>query len=87
MENKYKNLENYCKRLGHHITFSYCLAEKNNLPCGQILNCWYEKIPIEDYIRDNYSPEKQAVIFSPASEKITDLVALINKVKENNKSS
>jgi hypothetical protein len=33
-------MEIYCRKLGHHLSFSYCCREQRTLPCRQILTCW-----------------------------------------------
>ncbi len=46
------------------------------------MDCWFEKIPIQDYINKTYKPDEIQHIFRPAPEKISTLVDLIEKAKK-----
>jgi hypothetical protein len=35
-------LQRRCPRLGHEISFSYCLEENSPFPCKLIFQCWME---------------------------------------------
>jgi hypothetical protein len=59
----------YCRKLGHHVSFKYCRGENEGLPCARILDCWFERLPIEDFIRTNYTEEECARIFAPQKYK------------------
>ena len=82
-KSKFDSEEGYCRRLGHHVPFSYCVTEKQEkkLPCSLILDCWFEKIPIEEYIRKNYTKEEISRIFAASPPKITSLLDLVNKAR------
>lgn len=71
----------YCRSLGHYVPLKYCRTASNDLPCRKILDCWFEIIEIEKFIKENYSEEEQKQIFAPPPEKITTIIDLINKAR------
>jgi len=73
----------YCRRLGHFLSFKYCRAEKQGLPCAKIIDCWQDKIPIQDFINENYSKEETAYLFEPPPPKITSLLEIIKRAQDN----
>ncbi|MEJ2306603.1 MAG: hypothetical protein P8Y30_03495 [candidate division WOR-3 bacterium] len=72
----------YCRKLGHWITFEYCRQENNSLPCHKIMDCWFEKLPIEEFLKENYTDEDISYIFKPSKQKITSLIELIEQAKK-----
>ncbi|MEJ2354529.1 MAG: hypothetical protein P8Y62_01290 [candidate division WOR-3 bacterium] len=72
----------YCRKLGHWITFEYCRQENNGLPCHKIMDCWFEKLPIEEFLKENYTDEDISYIFKPSKQKITSLIELIEQAKK-----
>ncbi len=86
MENKMKidhfdKEELYCRKLGHHLKFEYCRTEHNGTPCPKIRDCWFEKIPIDEYLTQNYSSEEIAYLFQPPKPKITSIFEIIQKAQ------
>ncbi len=82
MDESFDSREIYCRKLGHHLTFRYCRSERNGLPCGRIKDCWFDKIPIADYLRDNYTPEDLAKITAPPPAKTATLLELIERARQ-----
>jgi len=68
--------------LGHWLNFSYCRQENNGLPCRKIVDCWFDKIPIEKFLKENYEEEKISYIFKPSKQKITSIIELIEQAKK-----
>ncbi len=62
--------EVYCRMLGHVLAFRYCRTMQEGLPCGRILDCWFERMDIRKFVADNYSQEEQEKIFSPAPSRL-----------------
>jgi len=79
--------EIYCRMLGHRLTFSYCRTVAGGLPCRRIMDCWFERLPIEDFIRAHYSEKDIETIFSQPEDKMTSLIDLIRQAKERSSSS
>ena len=82
MNEQYDNEEIYCRRLGHHLTFKYCRTERGGGPCSKILDCWFEKLPIEEFINTNYSEAEIAAITAVPRPKVATLFDLIEKAKK-----
>ena len=82
MDEIYDSREIYCRKLGHYLTFRYCRSERDGLPCGKILDCWFDKIPIGDFLRANYTPEEMARIAGPVPAKAATLVELIERARQ-----
>jgi len=83
MNTNYDNLERYCPRLGHPIQFSYCRCEQEEKPCGRILDCWWEKFDIQDYVLEHFGQETLAFLNNPPQDKRVSLLDLIEKARRN----
>jgi len=68
--------------LGHYVPFKYCRTLKDGMPCHRILDCWFERLPVEDFIAAQYSAEEQAKMFEPPKTKIASLLEIIEKAKK-----
>ncbi|MCP4603137.1 MAG: hypothetical protein GY847_21925 [Proteobacteria bacterium] len=79
---KYDNERCYCRKLGHHLTFAYCRTTTESTICPEILNCWFEKLPVREFIESHYSPKEIEALFTHKQPKLTSLVELIAKAKE-----
>ena len=82
MDLQFDNEEIYCRKLGHHLAFKYCRTEREGFPCAKIYDCWFERLPIEEFIRDNYSETEAAAISAPAAPKVATLFDLIEQAKK-----
>ena len=72
-----------CRKLGHQICFSYCRKENNGLPCFKTLDCWYPFFPVEEFLRDQLSPEEFIEAFvKPQKPKVLSLVELIEQAQK-----
>lgn len=78
---RYDNEITYCRALGNKVPFHYCRKLKENLPCGRIFDCWFEKINITEYMNCFYSDEEIRRITEPPKPKVASLVELIEKAK------
>ena len=67
--------------LGHNILFEYCRTVKDSLPCSKIRDCWFEKIPVNDYLNECYSKEEIEKVLAPPRQKVVTLLELIEKAK------
>jgi len=84
MIKQYDHLECRCRMLGHHVPFKYCRTVQEKLPCFKIIDCWFRKIPIHDFIKNNYNEEEiEQMLISPKS-KMASLIDLIEKAKRDN---
>ncbi len=79
---KYDNERIYCRRLGHWLTFNYCRQENNNLPCRKIIDCWFERLEIKEFLEENFKKEEISYIFNSSKPKLTSIVELIEQAKK-----
>ena len=80
--NEYENKSNYCRKLGQWITFSYCCRENNNLPCRSIVDCWFEILPVREFLEKNYDGESIAYLSATPKPKLASIVELIERAKK-----
>lgn len=78
----YDNFRVYCRMLGHEVPFSYCRQPGSPLVCRNIRSCWEEKIDIEAFLTHHFTKEELEKAFAPREDKLTTLVKLIRKAKE-----
>jgi len=57
-----------CPMLGGPVTFAYCRKMNEGLPCGKVLACWLQRLPLVEFLKANYSPEQLQKVFA-AKEK------------------
>ena len=81
MISDYDNLEMRCPILGHEIKFQYCRSVNLGLPCKKIMDCWFQHIPVENFLRKYFSEEEFKTIFKPQKPKLTSLVELISQAQ------
>jgi len=81
---KHDNKRIYCRKLGHWLTFNYCRQENNELPCRKILDCWFEKIPIKEFLKENYTEEEISYILGSSKPKLISIIELIEQAKKRN---
>jgi hypothetical protein len=81
---KYDSLEIRCRLLGHQVLFHYCRGSNRDLPCRKIMDCWWQRIEIETYLREHFTPEElNRSVFAKPKSKIDSLIELIEKAKRN----
>jgi len=81
MKEQYDNEAIYCRKLGHHLHFEYCRKEKSGLPCSRIFDCWFERIPVKDFITLNYSQDEVSYLAAPPEHKMVNLLTLIEEAR------
>ena len=78
---RYDEQNNYCRMLGHYIPFKYCRTQQNGMPCAKILDCHFERIPIQEFINKHYSEAEQTTIFKQQPPKMTSILQLVAQAK------
>jgi len=81
---KHDNERIYCRRLGHWLIFNYCRQESNGLPCRKIVDCWFDKLEIKEFLNENYKEEEISYIFESSRPKLTSIIELIEQAKKRN---
>lgn len=72
----------YCRKLGHYLTFAYCRQESGETPCSRVHDCWFQRIPIEEYTNEFMSEAARSAISTQPKEKVASLLDLIRKAQE-----
>jgi len=67
----------YCPMLGHVLPFHYCRTMNEGLPCRRILDCWFRRMPIREFIEENFSEEELQRIFQPPKPKMVSLAEIV----------
>lgn len=75
----------YCRMLGHAVPFRYCRTTADQTPCRKIMDCWFEIIPIREYLEEHFSPEQLSAFFKPPEPKMTSLLDLIEQARKRTK--
>ncbi len=68
--------------LGHFLTFDYCRSVNDGVPCGKVLDCWFQHFPIQNFIDENYTAEEQEKIFTPQKPKILSLSEILEQAQK-----
>ncbi len=85
MLDKHDNLTLYCRKLGHHLSFSYCRQEHNGLPCAATERCWGHLFDVAGYLRENFKEEELTHLRAERPPKITSILEIIQRVQKQNK--
>jgi hypothetical protein len=83
MMDSFDQQEIYCPHLGMMITFKYCRQVQSTLPCRNMIGCWEERLPIGNFLVENFSREDLELAFGglPKS-KMERIFDCIERVKE-----
>jgi hypothetical protein len=81
LKEEHDHLVGYCRKLGHTVPFSYCRIENRRLPCSKIYSCWFERIPIQDFIQRNYTPEEMGAIFARPQSKLETILDIAEQIR------
>ena len=78
--------KHHCPRLGHEVSFSYCLGcGENGGPCWKIADCWWETFDVLGYLKEKYPEEMvSALLNARPKPKITSILELIEQAKQRN---
>ncbi len=80
------DLEIRCPRLGHEISFAYCRKEAGESPCFRIISCWQARFPVEDFLKEQMTPEAWEEFRQQNSrDKVGSLIELIEAAKKRGK--
>jgi hypothetical protein len=72
----------YCPMLGHDLTFAYCRAPGNAVPCRKIIDCWWEVFDVESFVKEHFGDTILQTISQPAADKMVTLFDLIQQAKQ-----
>lgn len=76
----------HCRRLGHEVTFGYCRQEAGSSPCRLVLDCWWERFEVRDFLQQNLPAEAMARVerasAGPPPSKVLSLLELIQQAQQ-----
>ncbi len=82
MIDQHDKLEKRCPMLGHPIHFHYCRTTTKDTPCRKIMDCWFEQIPIQEFVKEHFTEEMITAMEQPPKPKMLSLIELIEKAKK-----
>ena len=80
---QYDKHEIYCRKLGHHLHFSYCRKEDMEMPCSKIKACWSHRIDLSGFLENHYADFLDRQDEIKQKPKIASIIDIINQVKSN----
>jgi hypothetical protein len=84
MIDRYDDKRCYCRKLGHFVDFGYCRQLAGGSPCRKIMDCWFETIPVQQFIGAHYGEEEIGRILAPAPQKVASILEIVNRIKQRN---
>jgi hypothetical protein len=77
--------EVYCRRLGHHLPFSYCRRAEAGDPCPRVGECWYDRAAVLDYLRVCFGGAEGGAARAgqgrPPAGKLESILAIVARVR------
>jgi hypothetical protein len=80
MRERYDEREGYCRALGHDVHFGYCRTVGESLPCARIADCWFERIPVEEFLRAHYTGQELDRIFAPRPGRLETILEIVGRL-------
>lgn len=77
----FDELNGYCRMLGHYLPFRYCRTQQDGLPCAKIIDCFFEKLPIQAFVEKHYTAQQREEIFKQRPPKMQTILELVEQVK------
>jgi hypothetical protein len=76
------HIQQYCRMLGHRVSFAYCRKMNSALPCRNTLDCWKNIFEVEEFIQNFYSEEEIALFLEPPKPKLAQIYEIMTKAKK-----
>jgi hypothetical protein len=87
MIDQYDHLEIRCPMLGHPLNFHYCRTTTRAVPCRKLFDCWYERLPVQEFAAEFFDQQTIAAMVQPPPPKILSLLELIERARASQKNS
>jgi hypothetical protein len=72
-----------CPKLGHAVSFGYCLKERIDSPCARAVRCWNQVFDADTWFREKIGADEFDKCFNePPAPKLVTLVDLIRQAQE-----
>ncbi len=81
MKTRHDNMNGYCRMLGHMLPFRYCRSVNNGLPCRKILDCWYDRFSVQDFLTENYREDELKSVFTGYRGRLGTILEIIDRAK------
>jgi hypothetical protein len=84
MLDTYDQLEVYCPQLGMLVTVNYCRRAQSSLPCRNFIGCWEQRLPVMDFLAENYTGEEMENAFGGLPKtRLERIFDCLSRIKEN----
>jgi len=80
MREQFDGLDTYCRSLGHHVRFGYCRAAGGELPCARVGECWAARIPVDEYLREQFTPQEIERALAPKPGKLETILEIVQRL-------
>ena len=71
-----------CRKLGHNLTFKYCRKESVDEPCAKIIDCWFSRIEILEYLNNQFGTKfLHEFINRKKKDKMSSILEILNRKK------
>ncbi len=77
----YDHLEIRCPLLGHPLNFSYCRSANSGRPCRKILDCWFDRFQVQEFVETHFPEGILEDIAAPPKPKMLSLFELMQKAQ------
>lgn len=78
---RHDDLVGHCRRLGQPVTFGYCRAVADVLPCGRVPDCWFQVFGVAEHLREHYSADELRRVFRPPEGKVAEILSIVEAVR------
>ena len=85
MIDQYDDLKIRCPMLGHPLNFSYCRSTDKDRPCRNIFHCWYQRLPVQQFVQTHFPAGTIEKLAAPPKPKMLSLLELIEKAQATKK--
>lgn len=85
MIQQFDHLEIRCPILGHPLHFSYCRCTQGNVPCRKILDCWHQRIPIQQFVHQHFDRETVQRLVAAPKPKLMSILEIAQRAKASKK--
>ena len=51
------------------------------LPCARLADCWFQRLPVEAYLRANFSDEELRSMLAPPPPKLQSILEIVARVQ------
>ena len=75
------HLEIRCPLLGHQLNFSYCRSTNLSQPCRKILDCWFVRFQVQEFVETHFPKGTLEDIAAPPKPKMLSIFEIMQKAQ------